>query len=105
VEGNRVLGSDCADSSTPGVFAFTESAGEASLERDDLADIRELTVLLSSATSPRLASREAVLLDRAGRSPSIGAMASEDLRASPFSCSDSPIKGRGNNLSECESRR
>lgn len=95
MEGSRVIGSDCADSSTPGVFALTERAGEASLERDDLAVVRELAVLFSSATSPRLASREAVLLVRAGCSPSVETMAvSEDLRARPRSCSDPPIKGQ-----------
>lgn len=92
VEGKRVIGSECADSSTPGVLAFAEIAGEASLEREVLVKARP-TVLFSSATRPRLASLEAVLLARAGRSPSVETMAViEDLRVAPLSCSDPPIK-------------
>lgn len=93
MDGKRVIGSDCADSSTPGVLAFTERAGEATLEREVLVMVREPAVLFSSATRPRLASLEAVLLARAGRSPSVETMAViEDLRVAPLSCSDPPIK-------------
>jgi hypothetical protein len=95
VEGNRVIGSDCVDSSTPGVFALTESAGEASLERGVLIVVRKLAVIVSSMARPLLASRDCVLLVRAGRSPSVDAMAvNEDLRAWPLSCSDSPMNNQ-----------
>lgn len=75
------------------MLAFAESAGEATLEREVLIVVREPAVVVSSATRARLASLEAVLLARAGRSPSVETMAViEDLRVAPLSCSDPPIK-------------